>query len=115
MILVSHLVEELEQLCDYVLWLKQGSEESIAGQYYYGSVEELKDSFCLLELPEDQVASCKQWIVGSRCSAMHQEYLLNMPLRELPNDLRPYGRQAFLKELMYYVDAGAYEMESEGK
>lgn len=46
---------------------------------------------------------------------MHQEYLLNMPLRELPNDLRPYGRQAFLKELMYYVDAGAYEMESEGK
>lgn len=115
MILVSHLVEELEQLCDYVLWLRQGSNESVSEQYYYGSVEELKDSFCLLELPEDKVASCKQWIVASRCNEVHQEYLLNIPLRELPDNLKSYGRQVFLKELMYYVDAGRYEMESEGK
>lgn len=115
MILVSHLVEELEQLCDYVLWLKQNSKGDLSEQYYYGSMEQMKDSFCLLELPEDKLASCKQWIVGSRCNAVHQEYLLNVPLSKLPDNLRAYGRQVFLKELMYYVDADGYEMESEGK
>lgn len=115
MILVSHLVEELEQLCDYVLWLKHSDRETVAEQYYYGSMEELKDSFSLLELPKEDIASYKQWIVGGRCNEVHQEYLLKIAQGELPDTIRAYSRQAFIKEIMYYVDMAGYEIEGEGR
>ena len=115
MILVSHLVEELEQLCDYVLWLQCNDRETVSKPFYYGSMEELKDSFSLLALSEKELEPYQQWIVGGRCNAVHQEYLLNKAQKELPDALRPYSRQAFLKEIMYYVDEGEGKMEREGK
>ena len=38
---VTHLVEELEQIADYVLWLEEGTQKAFC------SMEELLDMYCL--------------------------------------------------------------------
>lgn len=39
----THLVEELEEFADYILWLKRNDNESKA--FFYGTIDELKDNY----------------------------------------------------------------------
>lgn len=112
-IYVSHLVDELEQMADYILWLqeeKTDTEESSGQQKYFGEIHELKEQFQLMEISENELAGIpKEAIVGSRIAEHHQELLVRIPRDRLTRELQNISRYPTLKELMYYVEKGCEE------
>ena len=103
-IFVTHLVEEIENMADYILWIEEGE------QRFFGSMENLSDQYLLYngEEPLDMLHEnmCDVQIIGKRIRETHKEYLLNgMGLVEqLPERIRKDCRRAGLKEIMYYVE-----------
>ena len=45
-IYATHLVEELEHFADYILWLQK--KDNSTSKFYYGSLDELRDSYRLV-------------------------------------------------------------------
>lgn len=45
-IYATHLVEELEHFADYILWLQK--KDNTTSKFYYGSLDELRDSYRLV-------------------------------------------------------------------
>ena len=105
-IYVSHLVEEMEQFADHLLWLHKGRIE------YCGSIDNLKDTYQVLESDADfflDAAGRREWehrIVGKRENSNHQELLVSCKLEEVPKGFRDRCRYGDLKEIMYYVERG---------
>ena len=101
-IFVSHLVEELEQFADYVLWLHQGKQK------YFGTMEDLKEQYCIVEMSkeklENQFQCSEKDILIGRENAHHQEYLLRTEVVKNCPDLLEYSRYGTIKELMYYLE-----------
>lgn len=111
-IYVSHLVEELERMADYLLWIweKDGEgEEKGAAQKYFGTTERLLERFQLIQasgeeaevLPEGSVA-------GIRDREYAKEFLAYARREELPENLREVSRYPTLKEIMYYVEKSGF-------
>lgn len=100
-IYVSHLVEEMEQFADYLLWLQEGR------QRFFGTIEELWEQFQLVEeTAEEYQELLGEWIVGMKKNGTHQEMLVNVKRKALPPQLRGVSRYATLKEILYYVERG---------
>ncbi len=105
-IYVSHLVEEMEQFADHLLWLHKGRIK------YCGTIDNLKDTYQVLESDVDlflDAAGRKEWeqrIVGKRENSNHQELLVSCKLEEVPQEFRDRCRYGDLKEIMYYVERG---------
>ena len=101
-IFVSHLVEELEQFADYVLWLHQGKQK------YFGTMEDLKEQYRIVEMSkeklENQFQCSEKDILIGRENAHHQEYLLRTEVVKNCPDLLEYSRYGTIKELMYYLE-----------
>ncbi|MBR1866916.1 MAG: ABC transporter ATP-binding protein [Lachnospiraceae bacterium] len=98
-IYVTHLVEELETLADYVLWLDQGRQKG------FGTLEGLLEEYRLYSGPEELLAkdrSCQ--VIGERRNAVHMETLVWSRDGRFSEELRARSRRPELKEIMYYEE-----------
>lgn len=110
----SHLIEELEEISDYILWLKR--DDNLTKVYYYGTAEELKESYRMIECDADSAVEIEGFskkfnkAFGGRKRDTHSEMLVDKTLleitevKELVN--RCTVRYADLKEIMYYLEKG---------
>lgn len=100
-IYVSHLVDELEQVADYILWISKGRQK------YFGTLDSLRESYQLAQMSRDDIAHVTgAEIVGSREREMHKEILIKADRKDLPDSVVRYCRFATLKEIMYYEEKG---------
>lgn len=97
-IYVTHLVEEMEQLADYVLWIEAGKQKS------FGTLEGLLDMYRLYFGKKEILQSGEEYeIVGIRQSQTHTEALVRNENGIFPERIKSQSRRATLKEIMYYV------------
>lgn len=96
-IYVTHLVEEMETLADYVLWIEAGKQKS------FGTLEELLDMYRLYSEPKELFRDGEGYeIVGIRQSPSHTESLVRSETGTFPEGIESRSRRATLKEIMYY-------------
>lgn len=123
-IYASHLVEEMEEFADYILWLEKPREIRPESMRYFGTLDELKSNYRMLESSEDWTGQIPgEWIVGQRDRPNHKEMLVCLPQKTEADQLRggsggsreerklayrimQEGRYADMKEIMYYVEKG---------
>lgn len=97
-IYVSHLVDEMEQFADYLLWIGDGKQK------YFGSVEEFREQFQLVEgAGSEYRKQLQDVLIGSRIRENHQEMLVRKKREELPPVLQRVSRYASLQEILYYM------------
>lgn len=98
---VSHLVDELERLADYILWISEGRQK------YFGTLDNLRERYQLIEAGRQELEQFPELpAVGARENQMHQEVLVEAERERIPERLREYSRYASLKEIMYYSEKG---------
>jgi ABC-2 type transport system ATP-binding protein len=101
-IYASHLVEEMEEFADYILWLSR--EENTGTIAYMGSLDDLKEQYRMVEAEEAVIRQIpKELLVGSRTRESHREALVRAE-GEIPKAVQEAWRYADLKEIMYYVE-----------
>jgi ABC-2 type transport system ATP-binding protein len=105
-IYATHLVEELEELADYILWLEKDDEEddnSVSTVKYMGSIDDLKSKYRMVEAEEKVIAAIpKEYMVGGRSRENHREVLVDATAI-YPAVVKENWRYASLKEIMYYI------------
>lgn len=106
-IYATHLVEELEHFADYILWLQK--KDNTTSKFYYGSLDELMDSYRLVSGEKTLLERIpKELVVGGRLSESSNELLIRYDetgygATKLDHEIRQHMRYAELKEIMYYV------------
>lgn len=91
---VTHLVEELEQLADYVLWMEEGKQKEFC------TLEEMLDKYWLFEGKKEMLCDLKEGqIVWEKENAVHYEALL-CAREPLPKEILQKCRRAELKEIL---------------
>lgn len=104
-IYASHLIEEMENFADYILWLRE--QNGISQIYFYGTVDELRDRYRIIEAEDEVLRGIpSERILGGRKETNHNEWLINVEQYELPASIRKCVRYPELKEIMYYVEKG---------
>lgn len=104
-IYASHLVEEMEEFADYILWIE--SDEEIGRTKFFGSIEELRNSYRIVEADDEIIDKIsKEIIVGGRKRENHKEVLIRTSKEEFTKEIKENCRYADLKEIMYYVEKG---------
>ncbi len=123
-IYISHLVDELEQLADYLLWVSAEKTEMGKKGYqrFFGTMDELREQFQLVEMTKQEfkeiVATSiqdtellkkiikEEIMIGVREREHHQEMLVQIDREALPKEIQRVSRYASLKEIMYYNEKG---------
>ncbi len=123
-IYVSHLMDELEQQADYILWIgtKKSGEGKTGYQKFFGTMEELREQFQIIEMTKQEFKEIavksirdkevlkkimqEELIAGIRERQNHQEMLVQIGRESLPKEVQRVSRYASLKEIMYYVEKG---------
>ena len=105
-IYATHLVEELEHFADYILWLQK--KDNSTSKFYYGSLDELRDSYRLVSGEKALLERIpKELVVGGRLSESSNEVLMRDDeakiTAKINHEIRQHMRYAELKEIMYYV------------
>lgn len=105
-IYATHLVEELEHFADYFLWLQK--KDNSTSKFYYGSLDELRDSYRLVSGEKALLERIpKELVVGGRLSESSNELLMRYDeakiTAKINHEIRQHMRYAELKEIMYYV------------
>lgn len=105
-IYATHLVEELEHFADYILWLQK--KDNSTSKFYYGSLDELRDSYRLVSGEKALLERIpKELVVGGRLSESSNELLIRYDeakiTAKINHEIRQHMRYAELKEIMYYV------------
>ena len=104
-IYASHLVEEMENFADYILWLRE--QNGISQIYFYGTVDELRNRYRIIEAEDEVLRGIpSERILGGRKETNHNEWLIDVEQYELPASIRECVRYPELKEIMYYVEKG---------
>lgn len=104
-IYASHLVEEMENFADYILWLRE--QNGVSRIYFYGTVDELRDRYRIIEAEDEVLRDIPaERILGGRKETNHNEWLIDVEQYELPASIRECVRYPELKEIMYYVEKG---------
>ena len=108
-IISSHLVTELEQIADELLWIGRAGDEGTVR--YFGSVDDMRDRYRLLSIDSKEEASIPdKLITGKRIRETHSEYLLQGTKEDfgqmLPVGLQGSLRYPSLQEIMYYTEKG---------
>ena len=102
---VTHLVEELDTLADYVLWIEEGRQKAFC------TLEELLDRYRLYSGPEQAYKEDLEYefqvhpdtkVVGVKENAVHREALLWNEQGMFSERIRDASRRAELKEIMYF-------------
>ncbi len=92
---VTQLVEELDGLADYVLWLEEGR------QLLFLDMEELQERFGIVSGRQQSIdAIPKNLLVGKRCGEHHQEAMIDEWQGKLMLPLQ--RRRARVEEIMFY-------------
>ena len=99
----SHIIGELEDVIDEVIWMNSGKI------FFEGSIEELRDSYRIVEVDKEDVVSIpSNMVVGSRVREYSSEVLIkvddNNELNNLNDSIREKVRYAELKEIIYFVE-----------
>ncbi|HAV90391.1 ATP-binding cassette domain-containing protein [uncultured Eubacterium sp.] len=99
----SHIIGELEDVIDEVIWMNDGNI------FFNGSIEELRDSYRILEVDkEDVVMIPSDMVVGSRVREYSSEVLIKVDdeneLKNISESIREKIRFAELKEIIYFVE-----------
>lgn len=105
-IYATHLVEELEHFADYILLLQK--KDNSTSKFYYGSLDELRDSYRLVSGEKALLERIpKELVVGGRLSESSNELLMRYDeakiTAKINHEIRQHMRYAELKEIMYYV------------
>lgn len=96
-IYVTHLVEEMETLADYVLWIEAGRQKS------FGTLESLLDEYLLYSGPRGFLRPGEGYeVIGMRKNEYHTEALVRSRECIFSELVRERSRRATLKEIMYY-------------
>lgn len=112
-IYATHLVEELEEFADYILWLKR--EGDTGSTRYFGTVEDLREQYRMVEADAEVLERIDDTAkIGSRDSETHKEALIRTEGYEMPGEVRDASRYADLKEIMYYVEKQADNSKRNG-
>jgi ABC-2 type transport system ATP-binding protein len=102
-IYATHLVEEMEEFADYILWLEQ--EKQVGRVKYMGSMEDLRSGYRMVEADDSIINLIPEGlIVGARKRETHKEVLIRVDNGECPKEIQPIWRYPDLKEIMYYVE-----------
>ena len=107
----SHIISELEDVIDEVLWMKDGEV------FFKGNIEELRDSYRIIEVEKEDVVSIpSDMVVGSRIRKYNCEVLVKIneenELGNLNDALRDKVRYAELKEIIYFVEKANRKKEA---
>lgn len=119
-IYASHLVEEMEEFADYILWLK--NENEVGKVKFYGDIDTLRNNYLLVEATEVVLDTIpKDIIVAGRKRENHSEMLIKITDEKnsgvkttqeqkndnkISNEIKENSRYASLKEIMYYEEKG---------
>lgn len=119
-IYASHLVEEMEEFADYILWLK--NENEVGKVKFYGDIDSLRNNYLLVEATEAVLNKIpKEIIVGGRKRENHSEMLIKVTDeksrgvkvkqeqngdKKISKEIKDNSRYASLKEIMYYEEKG---------
>lgn len=107
-IYATHLVEEMEEFADYLLWLRKKDNQGYA--YYYGTIEELRSDYRILEADMDVINKIPvEALVGVRKSENHKEAMVRVKYHKFDEKIEKSMRYPELKEIMYYVEKGKGE------
>ncbi|MBD5106137.1 MAG: ABC transporter ATP-binding protein [Lachnospiraceae bacterium] len=102
-IYATHLVEEMEEFADYVLWIRKKENEGYV--HYYGTLDELKDEYRIVESEMDVINSIpKEFVVGVKSGENHKEALVRVGYSEFSESVNNSMRYPDIKEIMYYVE-----------
>lgn len=102
-IYATHLVEEMEEFADYILWLQK--EHNVGYARYFGTIDDLKNKYRMVEADADTMDMVEQsMVVGVRNTQTHKEALISVDGHDIPEHLKNCLRYAELKEIMYYVE-----------
>lgn len=94
---VTHLVEELDVLADYVLWMEKGEQRG------FGTLESLLDEYRLYSGRMKLLHEGEDYeIVAMKENEAHKEALLRKNKKGFPPEIEENSRRAELKEIMYY-------------
>lgn len=97
-IYVSHLVDEMEEFADYLLWIEEGKQQ------YFGSVDDFREQFQLVEeITEEYQEKLQNDLIGIRNRENHQEMLVRKKRDGLPPSLQRVSRYASLQEILNYI------------
>lgn len=111
-IYISHLVEELERMADYILWIgagKKEEQEKEGVQKYFGTAEELMGQFRLIQASRDEAWELPaEAVAGIRDRENAKELLARITEEDLPEQLKIVSRRPTLKEIIYYVETGSF-------
>ena len=112
----SHLVEEMEEFADYILWLYQTEDidrktdetaEKVGRIKYFGSIDDMKEKYRIVEADASVVCRIPEHIIiGGKKKENHQELLIRFEADICPEEVLSACRYADLKEIMYYTDKG---------
>lgn len=111
----SHLIEELEEIADYIMWMKR--DDNLTKVFYYGTADELKENYRMLACDREtaeaiaKIAKQQQKAFGGRTRDTHSEMLFDKALLENEEFMKLIAgntsvRYADLKEIMYYLEKG---------
>ena len=95
-----------EHFADYILWLQK--KDNTTSKFYYGSLDELRDSYRLVSGDKTLLERIpKELVVGGRLSESSNELLIRYDeakiTAKINHEIRQHMRYAELKEIMYYV------------
>ncbi len=107
-IYATHLVEEMEEFADYVLWIRKKDNEGYA--HYYGAIDDLKTEYRIVEGDMETINEIpKEIILGVGRTENHTEAMVRAGYSEFSDNVKRNMRYADLKEIMYYVEKGKGE------
>ena len=112
-ILSSHLVTELENIADSLLWI--GQKEKKGYVRFLGTIDDLRESYRIVEAEPELVEKLpSDMIVGSSVRESHKEVMIYLPdgkdfRTRLGEELYSACRHADLQEIMYYVEKNRKE------
>ena len=113
-ILSSHLVTELENIADRLVWMRRKGKEGTMRME--GTVDEIRESYRMVMGSAEEIARIpKEIVVGQRIRENHCEALVRRPETgrssggRLSEELPGTCRCADLQEIMYYAEKGDAE------
>ena len=115
-IYASHLVEEMEEFADYILWIE--AKEEVGRMKFFGNIDELRNNYRIVEGDEEIFNEIPQeFILGGRKRENHSEVLVDFTNKQKLYEaiskeeniycLEKNCRYASLKEIMYYIEKGS--------
>lgn len=103
-VFVSHFMEELEMISDYVLWMETKDRGHIGTQTYFGTVDDLLENYQIIDISREDAKKEKLDIVKENGGQYHKEVLIKSRRQELPKHLKAMSRTPTLKELVYDME-----------